>query len=168
VDPPSSTISCSSSDESRIDEHNRTKINNGPGVHSLPSKSTTMTPSTPMPKSEIYVSLLSTSRMAPPASKMAPSTSNKMELSISRTPSTQIPTKFERIHDTSTPEVRTLGILDWARSTSRTADPDEYLKWAHPTSTMAAPVEHKRRFLKWPSHSTSTVLEPSRRNLKAI
>ncbi|GJY08984.1 arginine--tRNA ligase, chloroplastic/mitochondrial [Tanacetum coccineum] len=33
----------------------------------------------------------------------------------------------------------------------------EYLKWAHPTSTMAAPIEHKRRFLKWPSHSTSTV-----------
>ncbi|GKE25890.1 hypothetical protein Tco_1441274, partial [Tanacetum coccineum] len=100
VDPPSLTIPCSFSDESRIDERKRTKISNG---YSLRSKSTTITPlslvepSTPIPKSEIYASLLSTSRMEP-------STSNKMELSVLRTPSTPIPTKFERIHDASTPE----------------------------------------------------------------
>ncbi|GJQ93234.1 zf-CCHC domain-containing protein [Tanacetum coccineum] len=120
------------------------KINNGSGVHSLPSKSTTMTPSTPMPKSEIYVSLLSTSRMAPPASKMAPSTSNKMELSISRTPLHKYQQNF--LGDSTGFVIQ---------------ECKEYLKWAHPTSTMAAPIEHKRRFLKWPSHSTSTVQRKS-------
>ncbi|GJT69028.1 hypothetical protein Tco_1028314 [Tanacetum coccineum] len=96
---------------------------------------------------------------------MAPSTSNKMELSISRTPSTQIPTKFEQIHDTSTPKE----FLDWARSTSRITDPDvmaqdlytgskEYFKVGQSLHNNGqAPVEHKRRFLKWSSHSTSTV-----------
>ncbi|PWA83810.1 Aminoacyl-tRNA synthetase, class 1a, anticodon-binding [Artemisia annua] len=174
-----------------MDKRNRTKISNGSGVHSLPSTSTRMTPSTssvapstPIPKSEIYASLLSTSRMAPPAAEMTPSTSNKLALSTSlMTPSTPIPTKFERIHDTSTPEER-MEFLDWARSTAEKADPDEctkllewayctaeiaaatpeegkdYLKWAHSKSTMASSVVRKRRFLKW-AHFTSKMQRKS-------
>ncbi|PWA54176.1 arginyl-tRNA synthetase, class Ic [Artemisia annua] len=174
-----------------MDKRNRTKISNGSGVHSLPSTSTRMTPSTssvapstPIPKSEIYASLLSTSRMAPPAAEMTPSTSNKLALSTSlMTPSTPIPTKFieppspcfkiswinvrelklvmsqERIHDTSTPEER-MEFLDWARSTAEKADPDEctkLLEWAYCTAEIAAATpEEGKDYLKW-AHSKSTM-----------
>nr|GEX63615.1 arginine--tRNA ligase, chloroplastic/mitochondrial [Tanacetum cinerariifolium] len=150
VDPPSSTIPCSFSDESRID---------------------VMAPSTPIPKSEIYASLLSTSRMAP-------STSNKMQLSVLRTPSTPIPTKFERIHDASTPEERR-DFLNWARSVAQAKaesedldECDKMLGWASYTAESAASApeehdgtgfvtqEHKWRFLKW-AHSTSTIQRKS-------